>query len=223
MKIIIPFFASLFVSAMTFAQEESPAPTESTAPATEEKASATVETTPEVAPSETTAPAAQKKEEVVAPASAKAAKKEATATAAKPAAAAAAPAASNAKMSGKNMSVKDMENAWEAAVPKHDFATVEGFVAADFMGVSSKGKFVNRSDMLSEYKGDKDTYKSAKNEKLNVKMYGPTVAVVTGRAREVGTGKDGKAFDRTFLFTDTWMMRGGKWQCVASQIAKIKG
>lgn len=222
MKIIIPFFASLFVAAMTFAQEESPAPTESTAPATEEKASATVETTPEAAPAEASSPAAQKKEEpMAAPAPAKAAKKDAaatTTTAAKPAVAAA-PAAKMAK----NMSVKDMENAWEAAVPKHDFATVEGFVAADFMGVSSKGKFVNRSEMLSEYKGDKDTYKSAKNEKLNVKMYGPNVAVVTGRAREIGTGKDGKAFDHTFLFTDTWMMRGGKWQCVASQINKIKG
>jgi len=205
---------------MTFAQEESPAPTESTAPATEEKASATVETTPEVAPSETTAPAAQKNEEVVAPA--KAAKKEATATAAKPATAAAAPAASTAKM-GKNMGVKDMENAWEAAVGKHDYTTVDGFIAADFTGVSSKNKFVGRSDVLSETKGDKDTYKTAKNEKLNVKMYGTNVAVVTGRAREVGTGKDGKAFDRTFLFTDTWMMRGGKWQCVASQISKIKG
>ncbi len=222
MKIIIPFFASLFVAAMAFAQEESPAPTESTAPATEEKASATVETTPEAAPAEASSPAAQKKEEpMAAPAPAKAAKKDAaatTTTAAKPAVAAA-PAAKMAK----NMSVKDMENAWEAAVPKHDFATVEGFVAADFMGVSSKGKFVNRSEMLSEYKGDKDTYKSAKNEKLNVKMYGPNVAVVTGRAREIGTGKDGKAFDHTFLFTDTWMMRGGKWQCVASQINKIKG
>jgi len=220
MKIITPSFAFLFVAAMTFAQEESPAPTESTAPATEEKASATVETTPEVAPSETTAPAAQKNEEVVAPA--KAAKKEATATAAKPATAAAAPAASTAKM-GKNMGVKDMENAWEAAVGKHDYTTVDGFIAADFTGVSSKNKFVGRSDVLSETKGDKDTYKTAKNEKLNVKMYGTNVAVVTGRAREVGTGKDGKAFDRTFLFTDTWMMRGGKWQCVASQISKIKG
>jgi ketosteroid isomerase-like protein len=222
MKIIIPFFTSLFLAAMTFAQEESPSPAESTAPATEEKASATVETTPAAAPVEAISPAAQKKEEMAAPA--KPAKKEAaatTTTAAKPATAA--PAASNAKMSGKNMSVKDMENAWEAAVPKHDFATVEGFVAADFMGVSSKGKFVNRGDMLSEYKKDKDTYKSAKNEKLNVKMLGPNVAIVTGRAREVGTGKDAKAFDRTFLFTDTWMMRGGKWQCVASQVSKIKG
>ena len=121
------------------------------------------------------------------------------------------------------MSVKDMENAWEAAVAKHDVATVEGFLAADFTGVSMKNKFIGRSDELGEFKKDKDTYKSAKNEKLNVKMYGSNVAVVTGRAREVGTGKDGKAFDRTFLFTDTWMMRGGKWQCIASQVTKIKG
>jgi ketosteroid isomerase-like protein len=224
MKIIISLLTSALLATLAIAQEESASPTESTAG--EEKASATVETTPEAAPTQASSPAAPTKEEpVVAPAPANAPKKEAaatTTTAAKPAAAAA-PAASNAKMSGKNMSVKDMENAWEAAVPKHDFATVEGFVAADFTGISSKGKFVNRSQMLAEYKGDKDTYKSAKNEKLNVKMYGPNVSVVTGRAREVGTGKDGKAFDRTFLFTDTWMLRGGQWQCVASHISKIKG
>jgi hypothetical protein len=47
--------------------------------------------------------------------------------------------------------------------------------------------------------------------------------VVTGRAREKGTSKDGKAFDRTFLFTDTWALRGGQWQCVASQVTKVKG
>lgn len=225
MKIIVPFFASLFLAAMTFAQEESPAPSESTAPATEEKASATVETTPEAPTSEAAAPASQKKEETMAPASAKPAKAEAatTTTAAKPAAAAKPATAAAPKMNAKNMSVKDMENAWEAGVAKHDYTTVEGYVAADFTGVSSKGKFVNRSQMVSEYKRDKDTYKSTKNEKLNIQMYGPNVTVVTGRAREVGTGKDGKAFDRTFLFTDTWMMRGGKWQCIASQSSKIKG
>lgn len=126
-------------------------------------------------------------------------------------------------MAGKKMTVTDMENAWEAAVAKHDYATLDSFVAPDFVGVSSKNKFIGRSDVLGEAKRDKDTYKSAKNEKLNVKNYGPNLTVVTGRAREVGTGKDGKAFDRTFLFTDTWMMRGGKWQCVASHVTKIKG
>ena len=223
MKIIIPFFTSLFLAAMTFAQEESPAPTESTAPATEEKASATVETTPEATVSEMKVAPAQKKEEPVAAAMpAKAAKKEAaaTTTTAKPAAA---PAASTGKQLTGEAAIKDMENKWEASVPTHNYSMVEGYVSADFMGVSSKGKFVNRSQMLSDYKGDKDTYKSAKNEKLNVRMYGPNLAVVTGRAREIGTGKDGKGFDRTFLFTDTWMMRAGKWQCVASQSSKIKG
>jgi len=29
--------------------------------------------------------------------------------------------------------------------------------------------------------------------------------------------QDGKAFDRTYRFTDTWMDRGGNWQCIASQ------
>jgi len=218
MKIIIPFLATIFCAALSLAQEESASPAESTAPATEEKASATVEETPAAKPMESTAPAmtAEKKAEPAKAASpAAATKKEATANAAKPAPAAA-------KMT-KNMNPRDAENAWEAAVGKHDYATVEGFLAADFIGVSSKNKFVGRSDVLSEFKGDKDTYKTSKNEKLNVKMYGTNVAVVTGRAREIGTGKDGKAFDRTFLYTDTWMLRGGKWQCIGSQVSKIKG
>lgn len=224
MKILIPFFTSVFLATMTFAQEESASPAESTAPTTEEKASATVETTPDAAKTESAAPAQKKEEPMAAAPAAKAAapKKEATAastTTAKPTA----EAATAKPMAGKKMSVTDMENAWEAAVAKHDYATLDMFVAPDFVGVSSKNKFIGRSDVIGEAKRDKDTYKSAKNEKLNVKMYGPNVTVVTGRAREVGTGKDGKAFDRTFLFTDTWMNRGGKWQCVASHVTKIKG
>jgi cytoskeletal protein RodZ len=60
MKIIISLLTSVFLASWAIAQEESPAPTESTAPTSEEKASATVETTP---PEETVAPAAQKKDE----------------------------------------------------------------------------------------------------------------------------------------------------------------
>jgi ketosteroid isomerase-like protein len=216
MKIIIPFLATTFLAAMTFAQEESASPAESTAPATEEKASATVEETPASKPAEATAPAAEKKAEAATSPKAAAGKKEATtSTVAKPGAAAA--------PSGKKMGVKEMEEKWEASVPNHDFSTVQGFVASDFVGISSQGKFTDRDSMLAEFKRDKDTYKSAKNEKLNVKAFGPNVMVVTGRAREKGTSKDGKAFDRTFLFTDTWMLRGGQWQCVASQINKVKG
>ncbi len=218
MKIIIPFLPTVFLAAMSFAQEDSASPPESTPPTTEEKASATVEETPASKSTEATAPAAEKKAEAATSSkavTATAEKKEATTStaAAKPAVA----------PSGKKMDVREMEEKWEASIPSHDFSTVAGFVASDFVGVSSQGKFVNKSSMLAEYKKDKDTYKLAKNEKLNVKAFGPNIMVVTGRAREKGTGKDGKAFDRTFLFTDTWMNRAGQWQCVASQINKIKG
>src|SRR5438132_2798848 len=209
MKIIISFLATAFLAAMTLGQEESASPPESTTPTTEEKASATIEEPPASQPAEGTAPAAEKKAEPAT--SPTAPKKEATTTTAtKPAAptAAAAP-------SGKKMSVKEMEEKWEASVPSHDFSTVQGFVASDFVGISSQGKFVDKSSMLADFKKDTDTYTLAKNEKLNVKAFGLNVMVVTGRAREKGIAKDGKAFDRTFLFTDTWMNRGGQWQCIA--------
>lgn len=218
MKIIISFLAAAFLAAMTFAQEESASPAESTAPTTEEKASATVDETPVAKPAQAASPVAVKKAEA-ATSPAAAAKKEATTTTAAKPAAAAAPAAP----SGKKMSVREMEENWEASIPSHDISTVQGFVASDFVGISSHGKFVDKSSMLAEFKKDTDTYKSAKNEKLNVKAFGPNIVVVTGRAREKGTGKDRKAFDRTFLFTDTWMLRNGQWQCVASQITKVKG
>src|SRR5438477_9537141 len=219
MKIIISFLATVFLTATTFAQEESASPAESTAPTSEEKASATVEETP-AAKAEAAAPAAEKKAEpATSPkaAASPAEKKETTAastTKAAPAAAA---------VSTKGMGVKDLENRWEASVGKHDVATVQPMMANDFVGVYWDGKVMNKSATLSMYKKDKDTYTSARNEKLDVRNYGPNVAVVVGTAREKGTGKDGKAFDRTYRFTDTWMMRNGQWQCVASQIMKVKG
>ena len=119
--------------------------------------------------------------------------------------------------------LKDNENRWANAYAKRDTATIEAMVADDYVGVNSKGKIQSRRAMLGEVKGNKETYTSEKNERLDVHMYGPSVAVVIVTAREKGTDKDGKAFDRTFRFTDTWVERNGQWQCVASQAMKVKG
>jgi ketosteroid isomerase-like protein len=52
---------------------------------------------------------------------------------------------------------------------------------------------------------------------MDVRIYGGQFAVVTGTSSEVGKDKDGKAFNRTFRWTDVWVDRKGKWQCVSSQ------
>ncbi len=197
--------AALSFVTSVLAQEE-----ETATPSSEETPSTTIQETPAPTP-ETTAvisptkePAAQKKEEPAA-----------TPT----------PVKTTPSARGKKMSVsavlKDNENRWSAAIAKHDTATIESMVAPDFVGVNSKAKVQNRRAMLAELKSNKETYTSTKAEKLDVHMYGPSVAVVVGMANEKGTDKDGKTFDRTYRFTDTWMDRGGNWQCIASQVTLV--
>ena len=198
--------SALGVVTLALAQEET------ASPAPEDRSSTTVEETPTPAPKATTATtppeqrAAQKKEKPARlPQS--------------PSSAAAAPS----KKTGVEATLKDNENRWEASYAAHDSSVAQSLVASDFNGVYWDGRVMGKAGVISEIKKDKDTYKSAVNEKLAVHSYGPGVAVVVGTAHEKGTTKDGKPFDRTFRFTDTWVQRGGQWQCVASQVMKIKG
>jgi len=207
MKLItsIASIAALSFVTSALAQDERTA-----TPASEETPSTTIQQTPAPTPETKAAssprrePEAQKKEQ-------------ATTT---PASVKTAPSARGQKTSVSAM-LKDNESRWSAAIAKHDTATIESMVATDFIGVNSKGKVQNRRAMLAEVKSDKDTYTSTKAEQLDVHMYGAGVAVVVGMANEKGTGKDGKAFDRTYRFTDTWMDRGGNWQCIASQVTLV--
>lgn len=220
MKFIMSLLAVTALSFVTsaFAQEESPSatPEENSSTTVEEKPSTTISEEPKAQKKEETA--AQKKEELAAQKKAQPAaqKKEVMATAV---------ASAPGKKMSPDAALRDMENRWEGAIGKHDAATVEAMVADDFVGVSSKpgAKVQNRRAMLANMKTDKDTYTSTKNEKLDVRMFGNGFAVVVGTAREKGTGKDGKAFDRSYRFTDTWVDRAGKWQCVASQASLVSG
>jgi hypothetical protein len=121
------------------------------------------------------------------------------------------------KKSTAEATLKEIEDKWEASIKVHDPAVAQAYLADDFRGVSSKGKVMNKSNILSEIKKDTDTYTSAKNGKLDVRVYGGQFAIVMGTSTEVGKDKTGKAFNRTFRWLDAWVDRGGKWQCVASQ------
>ena len=211
MKLITSLLGSVALTLVmsAFAQEESP----SASPEAQAPAAAQETTAP--------APAASEAKTAESPAASTTAEKKAVSkpvTGRSPSAATAAP-------SGKRMTVeealKDNENRWEAATAKHDVATVSSMVADDFIGVYLDGKITSRSGVIGEVKKDRDTYSSAVNEKLTVHTYGPNVAVVVGTAHEKGTAKDGKPFDRKLRFTDTWVERGGRWQCVASEVMKV--
>jgi ketosteroid isomerase-like protein len=219
MKLITSLISIVALSFATLALAEEQ---ETTSPAPEQKPSAAVEQTTTPAPEAATTttseqPATQKKEKTAG--SAPNPKRTGSAKVSPAGVTATAPS----RKGTVEATLKDNENRWEASYAAHDSSVAQSLVASDFNGVYWDGRVMGRSGVISEIKKDKDKYKSAMNEKLTVHSYGPGVAVVIGTSHEKGTTKDGKPFDRAFRFTDTWVQRGGQWQCVASQVMKIKG
>jgi ketosteroid isomerase-like protein len=117
--------------------------------------------------------------------------------------------------------IRGLENRWQRAIVAHDFATVDELVADDFVGTSSTGRVGSKSTLLNEARRDKNTYKSAAAHGIVVRSHGPRIAVATGVSREAGTTPDGRRFTNARRFTDTWMQRDGRWQCVASSATEL--
>ena len=126
------------------------------------------------------------------------------------------------KKSTPEATIREIEDKWEASVMTHDPSVAQAYLADDFRGISSKGKVMSKSNLLAEIKKDTDTYTSTKNGKMDVRVFGGQFAVATAISTEVGKAKDGKDFKRSFRWTDVWVLRNGKWQCVASQAMLVK-
>jgi hypothetical protein len=218
MKTAILAFTALFVAAapLAWGQEDATpapaatpevtAPEKSSSPA-DPSVSVTTEKTATPAPSKSSSPAATKSSSPAAKSNTPASTK----TSASPA-----PVTSTKKMSPE-ATLRDSENRWEAATMTHDTSVAVALLGDDYQGVNSKGKLMSKRSLISEIKKDKDTYTSAKNGRMDVRIYGGHFAVVTGTSSEIGKDKDGKAFNRAFRWTDVWVDRNGKWLCVASQ------
>lgn len=217
MKIAVLALTAVFTAAVpyAFAQEETSSPVASPqATASDPSVSVTTEKTlsatpkpkasPSTSPTKSASPSAKSSpSETPAPTS--------STTAAMPE-----------KKSTAEATIRDIEDKWEASVKNHDTAVPQAFLADDFRGVSSKGKLMKKSDMLSEIKKDTDVYSATKNGKIDVRVFGGQFAVATGTSTEEGKDKAGQSFKRTFRWTDVWALRKDKWQCVASQSMLVK-
>ncbi len=128
------------------------------------------------------------------------------------------PLARAADNSAVEAKIKAMEDKWEAAEMEkdHGAASLADLLASDYVGVGSKGEMRNKASQLEHMKSDTDTYTSARNEKMEVHVYGSDVATAVGVSTEKGKDNEGKEFDRTYAWVDTWMQRDGKWECIAS-------
>ena len=116
--------------------------------------------------------------------------------------------------------LKGMEDAWVKALVNKDQAAVGNMIADDFAGFNPEGKHVTKSQLLNEAKNEPNTLSSATNDNMDVHVYGPNLATVSGATTEKGKDKDGKQFTRSYVWVDTWMERNGKWECIAEGVMK---
>jgi uncharacterized protein DUF4440 len=114
--------------------------------------------------------------------------------------------------------LKSMEDSWAAAQLQKDrgLSVVTGMLATDYEGVGSKGELRNKTEQIAHMRTDTDTYSESKNDTMNVHVYAPNLATVCGTSTEKGKDKEGKDFNRSYAWVDTWMDRSGKWECIAS-------
>jgi ketosteroid isomerase-like protein len=109
--------------------------------------------------------------------------------------------------------LKSLEREWEANF--NDSAIVDQVLADDFVGTSPDGKLMSKRALLQEAHGGAIPKTTAHN--LDVHFYAEDVAVVTGRTKQIYRDRGGRVLQREYRFTDTWVHRGGRWRCVASQ------
>jgi ketosteroid isomerase-like protein len=115
-----------------------------------------------------------------------------------------------------------LENEWADAWVKMDVAFFERIEADDYTWTSPGGEVWTKARDLAfvrSLRSVKDMTTSYVIAEMKVRVYGDA-AVVTGRDLIKET-KEGKVVSRQERWTDTWVKRAGRWQCVAGHSSEI--
>jgi ketosteroid isomerase-like protein len=108
-----------------------------------------------------------------------------------------------------------LDTEYQAAVKKNDTATMERFLADDFMLVTGSGKTYGKADLLEEARSGRIVYEHQEDSEQTVRVWGDT-AVLTAKLWLKGTD-NGKPFDHTAWFSDTYAKTSRGWRYVFGQ------
>jgi len=114
--------------------------------------------------------------------------------------------------------LKEMESSWNLSILDKDRGVKfnDDLLANDFSGFNDKGVKQGKAEVLSSLNDTKGTINSVVNGDMSVTFYGDNVASIVGSHVTKGTDEAGKDYTKTTNWTDTFMERNGKWQCIAS-------
>ena len=112
-----------------------------------------------------------------------------------------------------------LERDWDEAFHHKDVAFIANVLADEFRVTYSDGSQGDKARELKLAAEFNQQIDSATLDEFTVKVYGDT-AIVWFTERLVGPSK-GRQLTITLKFMDVFVMRDGRWQCVASQSTKV--
>ena len=123
--------------------------------------------------------------------------------------------------SGPEQELIALENNWSQASVKRDGAVLPRFYADEYIFTNEDGVVTNKAKEIANITGGTFKLNAYKFENMAVRVYG-NVAVVTGQNTIKGTWEDiERDISGPYRFTDVFVKREGRWQCVASQASRI--
>lgn len=108
-----------------------------------------------------------------------------------------------------------LDTEYQAAVKKNDATTMDRILADDFVLVTGSGKTYSKADLLDEARSGSILYEHQEDSEQTVRVWGD-FAVITAKLWEKGTN-NGKPFDYTAWFSDTYVRTPAGWRYVFAQ------
>lgn len=108
-----------------------------------------------------------------------------------------------------------LDTQYQLAVKENDAATMDRILADNCILVTGSGKTYSKSDLLAEARSGRVHYERQDDTNQTVRIWGDT-AVITALLTEKGTD-DGKPFDKTVWFSDTYVRDPAGWRYVFAQ------
>jgi len=116
----------------------------------------------------------------------------------------------------------DLEQRWIQVYATHDVSFLRAILAEDFVATLADGEMRGKEKHIAAYQEDFEAYSAVANSEVQVHVFSPDAAVVTG-LYSATLRKPGSAGPvERYRWTDTWLRRSGSWQCVATHETQVR-
>ncbi|MGA8271248.1 MAG: nuclear transport factor 2 family protein [Candidatus Sulfotelmatobacter sp.] len=127
--------------------------------------------------------------------------------------------AQNASDTKGRSTVLALEHAWDQALGSGDIKALAAIFDDSLVYIDYDGKLLTKSDYLARVRSNATHLQQVVSEEMSVQMFGHT-AIVVGTYHVRGA-ESGKPYLKHGRYTDTWILNGGNWICVAAATTPI--